>query len=611
MAHEGSRQERQARDRGVTRSKAEKARPPTVPVQQVDIVPGWLTEAEWMALTAVEEGEDVVGDILADLLARVMDSAFKVYLTQQCIPFTVSQAREAMLQITEWRFLARDEGESSVAEDPTWGEDEEPSTCATDSWAQGSVPVLHAPASVGMEETLQGVHQGSTDQIPLGRSWMDRRPQERMESWERSPELRVTPGPPPTPELFQDVGPGGPLEELDHQVRGHLSSAGSFNSSLQPSAELEPSGSPHPSLELSLVASPQAAAERAQPLSNQFLLEDLYYRAPQAHAAGDRAGLKKKKVLRIASGVCVAGRSAGSALGSFQPPQPPRADTRLSAPHYRVGRKAAVARLDSARLPRRWVRPLAEVLVPCSEVRPLGVFRGRPRGVKTEAAAGLEAPRPRIHVSPTVFFPFPPDVLFRALGPSPGLQFRTLSLGLPSPGFGSKLQFPSPGIGLPATHAALPGVARSLSPKLWPGAKWPSGWEGEAELLRELWAGRTRVPPQGLGSGDSEGQDPHRWPHRAPGVLQATSQVMWKPMLLGEAVKLAPGVSMWNPTTQVLLNSEVPQQEDKESGTSPSTEQHPIQTCAPKPQVIVAQLIKNSAPKVWSLSSKHLPHSGP
>ena len=67
----------------MTRSKAEKARPPTVPVPQVDIVPGRLTEAEWMALTALEEGEEVVGDILADLLARVMDSAFKVYLTQQ------------------------------------------------------------------------------------------------------------------------------------------------------------------------------------------------------------------------------------------------------------------------------------------------------------------------------------------------------------------------------------------------------------------------------------------------------------------------------------------------------------------------------------------------
>lgn len=36
-----------------------------------------------MMLTMVEEGEEVVGDILADLLGRVMDSAFKVYLTQQ------------------------------------------------------------------------------------------------------------------------------------------------------------------------------------------------------------------------------------------------------------------------------------------------------------------------------------------------------------------------------------------------------------------------------------------------------------------------------------------------------------------------------------------------
>ena len=67
----------------MTRSKAEKVRPPTVPVPQVDIVPGRLTEAEWIAFTALEEGEDVVGDILADLVARVMESAFKVYLTQQ------------------------------------------------------------------------------------------------------------------------------------------------------------------------------------------------------------------------------------------------------------------------------------------------------------------------------------------------------------------------------------------------------------------------------------------------------------------------------------------------------------------------------------------------
>ncbi|XP_005599954.3 uncharacterized protein C2orf81 homolog isoform X1 [Equus caballus] len=616
MAHEGSRQERQIRDRGVTRSKAEKVRPPTVQVPQVDIVPGRLTEAEWMAFTALEEGEDVVGDILADLLARIMDSAFKVYLTQQCIPFTISQAREAMLHITEWRFLARDEGESAVAEDPTWGEDEEPSACTTDAWAQGSVPVLHAPASVGLEETFQGEDQGNVDQIPIGRSWMGRGSQEQMESWEGSPELRVIPGPgpPPTPELFQEAGPRGPLEELDGQAIGHLSSAGSLNGNLQPSVETAHTGSPHSSLELSLVASPEASAERAQALSSQFSLEDLYYCTPQLHAAGDRLELKKEEMPRIASPVSVASSSAGSSTmlrlsASFQPQQQPgRPEAGLSAPQYTVGRRMVGARLDPARLPRLWVSPLAKVLLPDSEARPVEAYRGRPRGEKTEAPAGAGTPRTGVRVSSAVFLPLPPGVPSRDFGPDPrpGLQIPSISLGLPSPGSGSKLPFPSPGLRFLATHPVLPDVARNPSPKLWPGTKWPSGWDGEVELLEDLWAGRARVSPQGV---PPQGLDPHKWPHPEPQVLEATSQVMWKPMLLPEAMKLAPGVSMWNPTTQVLLSSAIPQQEDK-GQASPPIEQQPIQTGAPKPQVMVAQLMKNSTPKVRSLPSKYLPHSG-
>lgn len=74
-----------------------------------------------------------------------MCSAHLVFLCwPQCIPYVISQAREAMLQIIEWRFLVRDEGESSVPVDPTWQEDEEPAPSITDSWAQGSVPVLQA-----------------------------------------------------------------------------------------------------------------------------------------------------------------------------------------------------------------------------------------------------------------------------------------------------------------------------------------------------------------------------------------------------------------------------------------------------------------------------------
>nr|XP_025723427.1 uncharacterized protein C2orf81 homolog isoform X2 [Callorhinus ursinus] len=556
MAHEGSRQERQIRDRGVTRSKAEK-----------------------------------------------------------CIPFTISQAREAMLQITEWRFLARDEGESAVAEDPTWGEDEEPLACMTDAWAQGSVPVLHAPASMGPEETFQGEDQGSMDQISLGRRWMVRPSQEQMESWEHSPELQVSSGPPPTPELFQETGSGGPLEDVDVQARDHQATVGSLNVSRQSSVEMAPDGSPHPSLE---VASTQALTQRAQPHGSQFLLEDLYYCTSQPHVAGDWLELKKEDVPLIDSGVSEAGLSAGvpTVLGpstSLEPQQPRFADALWSRLPYRVGRKAG-ARLDPTRLPCHWVRPLAEVLVPDSEARPLKAYQGHPRVAKTEvpeAPTRLLAPTPSVRVSPTVFFSLPPSAPFPDLGPGPGLQSPTLSLGLPSPGFGSKLPFPKPGLGFLATNLAFPDLARSPSPKLWPGAKWPSGWEGKAELLGKMWAGRSCVNPQGLDPSYWKRQDPHRWPHMAPRVLEATSQVMWKPMLLPDTMKLAPGVSMWNPTTQVLLRAAVSQQGDKESGTSLPIEQHPIQTGAPKPQVSVRQLMKNPTPEVWSLLPKHLPSSGP
>nr|XP_058134949.1 uncharacterized protein C2orf81 homolog isoform X2 [Dasypus novemcinctus] len=564
-----------------------------------------------MALAALEEGEDVVGDILADLLARVMDSAFKVYLTQQSIPFTISQAREAMLQITEWRFLARDEGESAVAEDPTWGEDEEPSACTTDAWAQGSVPVLHASASAAPEETFLGEDEGSVDQIPLGKSWMSRG--SRMAPWEPSPEPRATLGPPPTPELSQEAGLGGPAEELDREARDSLSSRGSLSASLQPFAETTPGHSPQASPGLSLVPGPQASVLRARPLSSQFSLEDLYYcvPVPPPDGAGDRPGLAKKGDLLAASEV-PAPCAAPSPSASLESPPPGRGDARGRAPPHRPGRRAGLVRLDPARLPRHWVRPLVEVLVPDAEARPLDAYRGRQRTEKTEARAELRFPGPGGRGAPAALFPLPPGLPPRASGSGPAPQLPALRLGLPSPSFGSKLPFPSPGLRFLATHPALPEVTRSSIPKLWPAAKWPSGWEGEAELLGELWTHHGRGPPPGLDTAEREVQDPRRLPQPKPRVLEATSQVMWKPMLLPGALTLAPGVSLWDPSTQARLSSAAPQQEEQEGHPSPPPmEQHPIQTGAPKPQVTVGQLVKNSVPKVWTLPSKRLPHPGP
>nr|XP_045359811.1 uncharacterized protein C2orf81 homolog [Camelus bactrianus] len=113
MADKGSRQERQAARNSGTGSTVEKLQPPKVPEPQGDIVPARLTEAEAVGLKAREEGEEVVGDILAERLDRVMDSVFRVYQDRQCIPYTISWARETM------RFMPRDEGEPHLAEDPT------------------------------------------------------------------------------------------------------------------------------------------------------------------------------------------------------------------------------------------------------------------------------------------------------------------------------------------------------------------------------------------------------------------------------------------------------------------------------------------------------------
>ncbi|XP_010629866.1 uncharacterized protein C2orf81 homolog isoform X2 [Fukomys damarensis] len=548
MAQESSRQERQVRDRGATRSKVEK-----------------------------------------------------------CIPFTVSQSKEAMLQIVEWRFLARDEGDAAVAEDPSWGEDEEPLACVTDTWAQGSVPVVHAPAYESLEdfeeedeeeeeeeeeeedEEDKDENPGSPGRILLGRSLLARGSQER------SPELRGTPGSQATPKLFQKAGAGGILQEPDSQARSHLFLARSSNESLRQSGEAVCVQSPLPSLELSQVASPLASAERGQPLGSYLLPEDLY---PQPDATGDRLLNLTERMSLMASGVsCPSGGNPAmlSPSVSVQLHQPGR----LGVPHYLAGCKATTARLDPKQLPRHWVRPQAEVVIPDSESHPLETYRRLKRRCKMESRAGPQGPVPGDRVSPAAFFPFQPNVL-GASGLDPALN-----LGPLLPSSRAKVPFPSCGAHFFPKHSVHAEVSQSSSSKQWPSAKWPHGWEVGAEMLGKVWAGRTRVPPQGLEPADKEDQD-FGWPQIAPRILEASSQVLWKPVVQPETMRLAPGVSMRNRSTQVLLSSAVPQ-EAKEQGTS-SLDQHVIQTGMPKPEVTGPELVKVT-PQVWLLPSKPMPHS--
>ncbi|XP_036036941.1 uncharacterized protein C2orf81 homolog isoform X2 [Onychomys torridus] len=535
MSHEGS---RQARDRGVTRSKAEKARPPTQPVPQVDIVPGRLNEAEWIAFLSLEEGEDVVGDILADLLARVMECAFKVYLTQQ-----------------------------------------EP---------------------------------GSLDQFLLGSPWLDRDSQEPTASPEPSAEPRFILRPTPNLEVFQEVEPGDTLEEPDGQEQSHTLATSSkqplwpshirpSKESLLTSPEVVRVPSPQPSPGLPQIVTLQAPEEKRSSLGSHLSLEDLYLCVPPPDAAGDRLNLESK------------GMPGASSDGSVPLLSVPTPEEPCRSPQPAQSRKTPVVRLDPARLPRHWVRPVAEVLTPDTEARPLEIYRGRPRREKSQAGArtsarGRQALDWRAHSKPqasTSRFPLQCYAPFRALGQDP-----TLNLAQSSPTFGSKMPFLSPGFRFLARNPIPPEVARSPSPKLWPRAKWPSGWEREAEQLGELWAGRTRVPPQGQEPAADGASEDSGWPLAAPQVLEATSQVLWKPLVLSDTMKLTPGVSMWNRGTQELLSPAATLEECEGDTSHAAEQQQPIQTGVPRPQVIVTQLIKKETPKAWLLPDKPVPHSG-
>ncbi|XP_007496974.1 uncharacterized protein C2orf81 homolog isoform X2 [Monodelphis domestica] len=586
-----------ARDRGQTRTKAEKVRPPTVPVPQVEIVPGRLNEAEWIALVSIEEGEDVVGDILAELLARVMDAAFKIYLTQQCIPFTISQAREAMLQITEWRFLARDEGETDVAEDPTWGEDEEPRASTTDTWAQGSVPVLHAPSPPippGLEPISQPEGTECSEQLPLHqKTWISCSEEQSLSFWEPL-ELGPTPGPPPTPELSS--------QSPQHFVLPHPCLDSAPNSypclsmweSSQISLETSSPMSPHPSLDMYLWGSSQA------PLTSQ----PTYVRSPQPtprssfHPQGggdtqdqmEEADLPSPYYLSVPLPPFLASppwglpksRPLPAQVPSLSPTLLPAASAKFMrlqlgrsylAPglvYDKMGQIIAMDPLDPTHLPQHQIQPLAKVVVPDAEVHPLESYKEQRKHVKYGKKLNFKLPAHR----------------------------------RPIPNFHRGFHFPSPG--LPFLTPVLELQSRHFTPKQWSNIQWPSGLERKTDLLQMQPVGSSLMST--MESGKRPSPDLSTLPHHGTRVLEATSQLMWKPSSLLDTMKLMPNVSLWNPSKNTHRSGFIPSHREREKTLGPlseePSEQRPIQTHALNPQVTVAQLLKGSPPKVRALPSQ-------
>ncbi|XP_054680941.1 uncharacterized protein C2orf81 homolog [Grus americana] len=314
-----------------SKSRGDKSRPPTAAAAAAaaarpDVVPGRLPEAEWLCLRAAGRGDAEAGDILAELLARVMEQCRRAGAARRRVPFAVGQARVALLQIARWRFPVRDEGETDPEGDGAWREDEEPEPRAGDSWAQGSVPVLRLRPSPPPDE---GEVSGARTPWRHGR-----------QDPPAAAEAGAPPAQPPCPGRVPATGPGPPAPGLSRPQ-------------LPPDAAAV---SPRP---------PRGKPPRARPP------------LPGPPAPCPPPGPSRGAV--EGSGVAGAGRRA---------PQPPPSCSSLGTARPGVrpegsGTVPGVPRLGPSSRPERWVRPRVEVLDPGAEAEvpacPQGA-RGRSRG---------------------------------------------------------------------------------------------------------------------------------------------------------------------------------------------------------------------------------------
>lgn len=109
--------------------------PPPHPVQNTEIGPGRLNEQNWREIEEIIDNEETPCECVEEILNITLREVYKVYLERQLLPYTVSTAKDALLNAVEWIFLQRDESQASPILQPEWTPDIEPCCASIDNWA--------------------------------------------------------------------------------------------------------------------------------------------------------------------------------------------------------------------------------------------------------------------------------------------------------------------------------------------------------------------------------------------------------------------------------------------------------------------------------------------
>ncbi|KAK4468153.1 hypothetical protein MN116_008093 [Schistosoma mekongi] len=125
--------------KSTSRSRAEKGKNVNTTSAVQDVIPGKVSELEWVSLLEDDLGEKICYEIVQDIVDESLNAIFQIYLKNQLIPFTVYQASLSLIQFVELEFMSCDQGEPFISQNPEWFEDELAESSKIDSWAQGAI----------------------------------------------------------------------------------------------------------------------------------------------------------------------------------------------------------------------------------------------------------------------------------------------------------------------------------------------------------------------------------------------------------------------------------------------------------------------------------------
>ncbi|XP_020622940.1 uncharacterized protein C2orf81 homolog isoform X2 [Orbicella faveolata] len=198
-----------------TKTPAQTSAPPPT---SNDIIPGRFTEADWHHMVDQEDGEEFILDIVNEIVESTMKVLHEQYIISQTLPYTIQETKNLLLQIIEWQFLACDAGEDNPACDSTWLEEDEPVTPITDSWAQGSVPILLRPSSASSTSSVQSDQESELSSIAEERPAAPEPPFEALEVSTTPMSISSPAQPPPT--AAEENNRDKPKETSIAQVKG-------------------------------------------------------------------------------------------------------------------------------------------------------------------------------------------------------------------------------------------------------------------------------------------------------------------------------------------------------------------------------------------------------